>query len=101
MTIAYRAARLLTDSKAEIIEDGVVIVEGETITGVGPWSDLGDSLEDTEVKDLGDVTLLPGLFDCHVNTALVILSSYEHKLIMPSTGPSSTRSYGDEYNQRL
>ena len=66
MTVAYRAARLLTSSNAELIQDGVVVVDGEILTDVGSWTDIGDSLGSSEVKDLGDVTLMPGLFDCHV-----------------------------------
>lgn len=67
MTIAYRAARLLTSSDAEIIQDGVVVVDGELITAVGPWSTVSAFLGNSQVKDLGDVTLMPGLFDCHVS----------------------------------
>lgn len=66
MVIAYRAARLLVNSTAEIIEDGAVLIEGESIVRAGAWKSLGVDLERITVKDLGDVTLMPGLFDCHV-----------------------------------
>lgn len=68
MVQAIRAARLLTSSSAELLQDGVVVVDGETITNIGIWSELKDNLADIPVEDLGDVTLMPGLFDCHVGS---------------------------------
>ncbi|KAL1859764.1 hypothetical protein VTK73DRAFT_7460 [Phialemonium thermophilum] len=66
--LAIRARRVLTSSSAELLDDGVVVVDGEKIANVGTWAELGDSLvgSDVAVRDLGDVTLMPGLFDCHV-----------------------------------
>jgi imidazolonepropionase-like amidohydrolase len=66
MVLALRAARVLTSSSAELLEDGVVVVDGEKITHVGTWPELKDILPGIAVKNLGDVTLMPGLFDCHV-----------------------------------
>jgi imidazolonepropionase-like amidohydrolase len=73
--VAIRAARLVPDSAAEPIEDGAVVVDGDTILAVGPWRDVAG---DTEVIDLGDVTLMPGMFDCHV-----------HLTLDPATGATS------------
>ena len=62
-----RAARLLVDSEAEIINDGAVAEVSGKILYAGPWSGLNQHLrthglpEDTEaMQDLGDVTLMPG-----------------------------------------
>jgi imidazolonepropionase-like amidohydrolase len=51
-----------------IIDDGVVVVENGHITQVGSWDDLAGAFSSTDVRVLGDVTLMPGLFDCHVRT---------------------------------
>ncbi|MGW4485667.1 amidohydrolase family protein [Amycolatopsis sp. NPDC004368] len=66
MTEVYTAARLLTSSSAELIADAAVCVEDGVITYAGPRASapVGDSL------DLGDVTLMPGLIDCHVHLYL-------------------------------
>ncbi len=64
MTVAYRATRIIDAVSEQPIEDGAVVVEGERIVSVGPATDI--SL-DTEVVDLGDATLLPGLIDAHVH----------------------------------
>lgn len=56
-----RAARLLISSGSEIIQDGAVIVQGDVIFASGPWSTLQPILPaNTEILDLGDVTLMPG-----------------------------------------
>lgn len=62
-----RAARLLLDSEAEIIDDGAVAEVSGRILYAGSWSDLEQYLrtqglsEVTEhVQNLGDVTLMPG-----------------------------------------
>ncbi|TNC25779.1 amidohydrolase family protein [Amycolatopsis alkalitolerans] len=60
------AARLLTADDAEIIPDGAVAVSGGVITYAGPRAQAPDG----PVRALGDVTLLPGLFDCHVHLCM-------------------------------
>lgn len=64
-----RAARLLVDSEAEIIDDGAVAEVSGKILYAGPRSGLEQNLrtqgfaEVTEpTQDLGDVTLMPGRF---------------------------------------
>ena len=64
MTTTYTAARLYTGETAGLIEQGSVTIAGETIVYVG---EQADAPTDGEQIDLGDVTLLPGLIDCHVH----------------------------------
>jgi imidazolonepropionase-like amidohydrolase len=64
MTVAYRAARVIDGVSEHPAEDVAVIVEGGRIARVGPTRDLPSG---TEVVDLGDATLLPGLIDTHVH----------------------------------
>lgn len=66
MSIAIRASRLLLDSSSQLVDDGVVLVENKRIKEAGPWATLQKKLEGIPLKDLGNVTLMPGLFDCHV-----------------------------------
>ncbi|KAJ3711293.1 hypothetical protein C8R42DRAFT_357447 [Lentinula raphanica] len=68
MTTCVRAARLLLASDSEIIQDGAVIVNHEVILASGAWHEIQSALsKDTKMLNLGDVTLMPGLFDCHVH----------------------------------
>lgn len=51
-------------------EDGVVVVDGNKIQAVGSWEVLKDQYPTSSIRDLGNVTLMPGLFDCHVHLQL-------------------------------
>jgi imidazolonepropionase-like amidohydrolase len=60
--VALRAARLLDVRAGTIVENAVVVVDGNKIAEVRRDVPAG-----AKVVDLGDVTLLPGLFDMHVH----------------------------------
>lgn len=60
--LALRAARLLDVRAGTIVENAVVVVDGNKIAEVRRDVPAG-----AKIVDLGDVTLLPGLFDMHVH----------------------------------
>ncbi|MFF2846286.1 amidohydrolase family protein [Streptomyces sp. NPDC058001] len=64
--VLLRAARMLDVDKGEYVTPGEVLVDGERIAGIAP----GTVPENTVVRELGDVTLLPGLMDMEVNLLL-------------------------------
>ncbi|MDP8951791.1 MAG: amidohydrolase family protein [Actinomycetota bacterium] len=64
MATAYSAARIFDGKSERAIEDGAVAIEDDRIVSVGPATEVSPG---TEVVDLGDVTLLPGLIDAHVH----------------------------------
>ena len=77
MTTVYRAALVVDGVSEQPVEDGVVVIQDENIAFVGRGADLPP---DTDVVDLGDVTVLPGLIDAHVH--LVWNASAEpHELV--------------------
>lgn len=86
---------MLPSSQAGIIHDGVVVVSGDRITKVGSWDSLKDSHGASTVRNLGDVTLMPGLFDCHVSDQRV---SYMQKRAMTKFSYSQA-SLADGPNQ--
>jgi imidazolonepropionase-like amidohydrolase len=57
--ITIRAARVF-DGKGNVLDNGVVTVQGSKITAVG-------KLDGPVTYDLGDATLLPGMIDVHVH----------------------------------
>jgi imidazolonepropionase-like amidohydrolase len=82
MTIVLRAAPLLIDSSSELIDDGLVIISHGRITKAGSFRSLNGLVAiSQEIRDLGDVTLMPGLFDCHVSGKL----RFKHELIVQIT----------------
>lgn len=62
--VAIRAARLIDGKSDAVRKNGVVLIEGEKITAVGTNLTIP---ADTQVIDLGDATLLPGLIDVHTH----------------------------------
>jgi imidazolonepropionase-like amidohydrolase len=65
--IVVHAARLLDIDSGQLIGPAEVLVEGERIVAVGTSVQHPAG---TEVIDLGDATLLPGLIDAHVHLFL-------------------------------
>jgi aminodeoxyfutalosine deaminase len=58
----FRARVVLPISRPPI-EDGAVRVSGNRIAQVGPWKDF--STADSEIIDLGETILMPGLINAH------------------------------------
>ena len=63
-----RAARVFDIHRGAYIKNAAIWIRGERIKAVGSAVDvLKDAPASAEVLDLGDVTLLPGLIDCHTH----------------------------------
>jgi imidazolonepropionase-like amidohydrolase len=67
MPLRYiRAGRLVDGKGGPSIADGAVLVDGERIDEVGPAAAVACPAE-AERLDFPDLTLMPGLVDCHVH----------------------------------
>jgi imidazolonepropionase-like amidohydrolase len=62
--VALKAARLFDGKSDALVKNGVVIVDGASIAGVG--SDI-DIPAGAKIIDLGDATLSPGFIDAHTH----------------------------------
>ena len=65
-TIVLKAARLFDGKSKTLVQNGVVIVQGDKIVDAG--SNLSAPV-DAQVIDLGDATLSPGFMDGHTHLA--------------------------------
>ena len=63
-TIVLKGARLFDGKSKALIQNGVVIVQGDKIVDVGSNVAIPS---DAKVIDLGDVTLSPGFMDAHTH----------------------------------
>lgn len=62
------ARRILLDAHTPAIQRGGVLLSEDKIIAVGKESEMRDLAgNNTKLLDLGNVTLLPGLIDCHVH----------------------------------
>jgi imidazolonepropionase-like amidohydrolase len=65
---AVRAAHLIAPESSSVINDAMLLIDGDKVKAVGPAAMIQPSLPPgTTVLDLGNVTLLPGLIDCHTH----------------------------------
>src|ERR1043165_2697037 len=63
--IAVRAARMVDVKAGRLVEHPQIIVRGKVIVAVGTSADAPPV--GAEIVDLKDMTLLPGLIDCHTH----------------------------------
>nr|XP_061799093.1 uncharacterized protein LOC133590491 [Nerophis lumbriciformis] len=84
---AVRAARLLDIESGRLLNDQVVVIEGEHIVAIG-GPELASGLE---VVDLGDRTLLPGLMDMHTHLTFDLSGQWLHRGVTTTTAESALR----------
>ena len=70
-----RAARRLDVVSGQMVQPGVVVVQGEKILSVAE----ADVPEGATVVELGDRTLLPGLIDCHTHLTGDLEGDWVHR----------------------
>jgi imidazolonepropionase-like amidohydrolase len=75
--VAVRAQRLLDVKRGTLLVNPVVLIEGQRITGVGTDLPIPDG---TRVIELGEVTLLPDLIDCHTHLLSSLASNGNYGL---------------------
>lgn len=63
--IVIRAARMVDVANGRLLNNAVVVVDGDRITAVNPSTTPADA----RTLELGDVTLLPGFIDAHTHLA--------------------------------
>jgi len=75
--IVVRAARMLDVRAGTYVEQPWIRVDGGWIVEVG--SGAGEVPAGAELVDLGSLTLLPGLIDCHTHLASTLEGDYVHR----------------------
>ena len=76
-TVALVGGRLIDGFGGPPIANSVILVDGERITAVGTVGSLAVP-PDAEVISTEGMSVLPGLWDCHVHTMLLGHSDYDH-----------------------
>ncbi|HEV2250550.1 MAG TPA: amidohydrolase family protein [Candidatus Limnocylindria bacterium] len=79
MTVAVRASTLIDGTGADPVRGRFVVIEDGVIQSIAT-----DEPRGAEVIDTGDLTVLPGLIDCHVHLAAGQESIQQRLLLPPS-----------------
>jgi imidazolonepropionase-like amidohydrolase len=97
---AIFAGKLILGPAHHIIEDGGVLIVGDTIRAVGEAARIEQlARAETTRIEYPRATMLPGLIDCHVH--LCFDSSTTPFTTLDNAGPSALRRMMDEHAQQL
>jgi imidazolonepropionase-like amidohydrolase len=81
------AGRLIDGESDRIRTDQGILIEGGRITKVGPYPEMVALAGDALVRDLGGMTVLPGLIDNHTHVLLqgdITAADYDDQLLKES-----------------
>lgn len=84
---ALHVARLLDVEAGKILTNATVLVQGERILAVNPK----EIPAGTEVLELGDRTLLPGLIDCHTHLTSDLLGEWVNREVHETAADEALR----------
>ena len=88
-TYVVRAARMVDVQAGKLVERPQIVVRERKIVSVGTVGDAAPA--GAEVLDLGDLTLLPGLIDCHTHLAYTISGDFVHRSVHEGAADAALR----------
>ena len=83
-----KAGRLIDVRAGRVLENQAILVEGERIKAVGPLAEVQrKASKEAKLIDLSQMTVLPGLADCHTHILLqgdITAADYDEQLLKES-----------------
>lgn len=65
--VFIRAGKLIDVRSGRVLDRSGILIEGDRIVRVGPADQLESESQGAKVIDLSDLTVVPGLIDCHTH----------------------------------
>lgn len=62
-----KANKVIIGDGETVITNGAVVFDRDCIKAVGSFDELSRGYRNEEIKDYGDATIMPGLFDAHIH----------------------------------
>jgi len=87
--LAVRAARMLDVRAGRLVEKPQIVVRGRKIASVGTVADAPPV--GAEIVDLGDLTILPGLIDCHTHLSFTLEGDFVHRAVHEGAADEALR----------
>ncbi|HUN64698.1 MAG TPA: amidohydrolase family protein [Bacteroidota bacterium] len=81
---AVKCGRLFDGTTSRLLQNQIILIEGNVIRQVGPGLQIPAG---ADLVDLGDMTVMPGLIDCHTHVLLqgdVTSADYDDQLLKES-----------------
>jgi len=97
-----KAARILDVRKGSYLDVVALWIEGDRIKEVGPASQIqAHAPKDAQLIDLGPLTVLPGLIDCHTHIMARIPDTDDGYVLALATKSQAFRALEGAYNARI
>lgn len=97
-----KSARLLDVRKGAYVENVAVWIEGDHITEVGRAAEvISHAPKDAKLIDLGSMTVLPGLIDCHTHLMARIPDTDNGYILTLATKSQVFRALEGAYDARI
>ena len=76
--VVVKAAHVIEPASGKVLQNQAILIEGDKVKSIGDAASLAIPAG-AKVIDLGDVTVLPGLIDCHTHVTGQPENFYEDK----------------------
>jgi imidazolonepropionase-like amidohydrolase len=101
-TLLVKAARVLDVRKGSYVENAAIWIDGEKFKEFGPASEIiAHAPKDAKIVDLGHVTVLPGLIDCHTHIMARIPRGRDGYILDLATKSEAFRALEGAYDARI
>ena len=92
-TVVVTGAKLIDGNGGPVLDNPVIVLKGERIHAVGAKGKV-QTPPDAEIIDMAGCTLMPGMTDCHIHTAMFnCMTFHNHRVAQWEVTPQLQQMY--------